>query len=86
MTMSSPNESSPTEVEGLTYEQALSELEGIAAALESGDHALDAALALYERGQALARHCARLLDQAELKIKSLSGEDWVDLDRAENKE
>ena len=65
-------------VEGLTYEQALAELESIVAALESGDHALDAALALYERGQALARHCSQLLDQAELKIQSLSGEDLVD--------
>ena len=84
--MSSPNESSTNEIEGLTYEQALTELESIVAALETGDHALEAALAQYERGQALAHYCARLLDQAELKIKSLSGEIWVDLDRAENKE
>jgi exodeoxyribonuclease VII small subunit len=84
--MSSPDDLSATEVESLTYEQALSELEGIVTALESGDHTLEAALAQYERGQVLARHCARLLDQAELKIKSLSGEVWVDLDRAENKE
>jgi exodeoxyribonuclease VII small subunit len=65
-------------VEELTYEQALAELEGIVAALESGDHALEAALAFYERGQALARYCARLLDQAELKIQSLSGDELVD--------
>jgi len=68
-------------VEGLTYEQALAELESIVAALESGDHSLDAAMALYERGQALARHCAQLLDQAELKIQSLSGEDLVDFNQ-----
>ena len=70
--------SSGEPVEGLTYEQAMTELESIVAALESGDHALDAALALYERGQALAHHCTRLLDQAELKVQSLSGEDLVD--------
>jgi exodeoxyribonuclease VII small subunit len=62
-------------VEDLTYEQALSELESIVAALESGDHALESALAFYERGQALARYCARTLEQAELKIQSLSGDD-----------
>jgi exodeoxyribonuclease VII small subunit len=84
--MSSPNDSTTASVAGLTYEQALTELEGIVAALESGDHALEAGLELYERGQALVRYCARLLDQAELKIKSLSGEEWVDLDRAENNE
>jgi exodeoxyribonuclease VII small subunit len=69
-------------VEELTYEQAMAELENIVAALESGDHALDAALALYERGQALARHCTRLLDQAELKVQSLSGENLVDLNQS----
>ncbi len=70
---------SATPVEELNYEQALAELENIVAALESGDHALEAALAFYERGQVLARYCARLLDQAELKIQSLSGDELVDV-------
>ena len=80
-TAASPDPSAREPVEGLTYEQALAELESIVAALESGDHSLDAAMALYERGQALARHCAQLLDQAELKIQSLSGEDLVDFNQ-----
>ncbi len=80
MTTSSSMEGpSTTPVEELTYEQALAELEGIVAALESGDHALESALAFYERGQALARYCARLLEQAELKIQSLSGDELVDV-------
>jgi exodeoxyribonuclease VII small subunit len=74
-----PPESSNGPLEDLSYEQAIAELESVVAALETGDHPLDAALALYERGQALARHCARLLDQAELKIQSLSGDDLVDI-------
>jgi exodeoxyribonuclease VII small subunit len=72
---SSIEQPSMTPLEELTYEQALAELESIVAALESGDHALESALALYERGQALARYCARLLEQAELKIQSLSGDE-----------
>jgi exodeoxyribonuclease VII small subunit len=68
-----------TPVEELTYEQALTELETIVAALESGDHALESALAFYERGQALARYCARLLEQAELKVQSLSGDELADV-------
>jgi len=80
-TAASPEPSASEPVEGLTYEQGLAELESIVAALESGDHSLDAAMALYERGQALARHCAQLLDQAELKIQSLSGEDLVDFNQ-----
>lgn len=70
--------SNQTPLDELTYEQAFSELEEIVAALETDEHSLDEALALYERGQALARYCAGLLDQAELKVKQLSGEELVD--------
>ena len=65
-------------LEGALYEQALGELERIVAALESEERPLEEALALYERGQALARYCAGLLDKAELKVQQLSGEDLVD--------
>ncbi len=57
--------------EQLTYEQAFAELEEIVAALESDQHTLDEVLHLFERGQALAKHCAALLEQAELKISQL---------------
>ena len=78
-TSSSMEGTSTTSVDELTYEQALAELEGIVAALESGDHVLESALAFYERGQVLARYCSRLLEQAELKIQSLSGDELVDV-------
>ncbi len=58
----------------LTYEEAFAELEGIVLALESGDQPLEAALALFERGQGLTRHCSQLLDEAALKVNKLSGE------------
>jgi len=70
-------------VEQLTYEQAFAELEEIVAELESGEHSLDTALAVYERGQALARRCTALLDQAELRIQQLSGDSLVDFVPAE---
>ncbi len=70
--------SSSTPIEQLSYEQALAELEDIVAALESEEHSLEQALALFERGQALARYCASLLDRADLKVQQLSGEDLVD--------
>ncbi len=65
-------------VEALSYEQALKQLEEIVTALESGEHPLENAVALFERGQALARHCASLLDQAELKVRQISGEQIID--------
>lgn len=62
----------------LTYEQALAELEEIVTILESEERPLETALAFYERGQALARYCAGLLDQAELKVQQISGEELTD--------
>ena len=63
-----------TPVGELAYEKALEEFETIVAALESGEHPLDEALALFERGQALYQRCTELLDQAELKVKQLTEE------------
>ena len=56
----------------LAFEQAFAQLEEIVARLESAELSLDESLALFERGQTLAAHCARLLDAAELKVKQLS--------------
>lgn len=72
-----------TPLDQLSYEQALAELEEIVAILEAEERPLDTALALFERGQALARYCAGLLDQAELKVKQISGEDLTDFDLEE---
>jgi len=66
-------------VEELSYEQALAELESIVASLESDKLPLDESMALYERGQALTKHCVELLDKAELRVKQLSGDSLVDI-------
>ena len=68
------NNLSEIPVEQLSYEDALSELERIVAALESDQQALEDALNLFERGQTIARHCAQLLDKAELRVRRLSGD------------
>jgi exodeoxyribonuclease VII small subunit len=53
------------------YEKAYAELQEIVTKLESGEIPLEEALALYERGQALAKTCASLLDKAELRIREI---------------
>ncbi len=58
-------------IDGLTFEQAFAELEEAVRMLERGDLALEESLALYERGQELAAYCAKLLDEAELKITQI---------------
>lgn len=62
----------PTPVESLGYEQAYQELEQVVSALEAGQTSLEDALGLFERGQALAKRCAALLDTAELRVRRLS--------------
>ena len=63
----------PKSSDELSYEDAFAALESVVEALESEQRPLDEAIALYERGQALSKHCAALLEKAELKVRQLSG-------------
>ena len=74
------NHPDQTFIKELTYEQALAQLEEIVDSLESGERPLEQILDLFERGQALTRHCSTLLDQAEIKVKQLSNENLVDFE------
>jgi exodeoxyribonuclease VII small subunit len=67
---------STTPVDELAYEAAFAELETLVNALESEQPPLEAAMALFERGQALSQRCAALLDGAELKVRQLTGQDF----------
>jgi exodeoxyribonuclease VII small subunit len=55
----------------LTFEQALQRLETVVRELETGDLSLDAALALFQEGVALARQCGGQLNEAEARIEKL---------------
>jgi exodeoxyribonuclease VII small subunit len=58
-------------IAGLTFDAALEELQATVAQLEAGGQPLEEAIVLYERGVALHEHCARLLTDAELRVKRL---------------
>jgi exodeoxyribonuclease VII small subunit len=60
-----------TDVDVLTFDQALAELQTVVAKLESGGSPLEESIALYERGVALHERCARLLGDAELRVQRL---------------
>lgn len=66
------------DIEELSYEQALEELETIVASLEGNKLSLEETMALFERGKILTQHCIDLLDNAELRVKKLSGDTLVD--------
>ena len=55
------------------FESAQRELEQIVQRLESGETALDEAIALWERGEELYRLCRGKLDSAQGKIEELAG-------------
>lgn len=61
----------------LPFEAALERLEELVERLESGDLALEDALAAFEEGVALSRRCARQLDVAERRIEVLLEEGGV---------
>lgn len=61
-----------SKIEKLTFEQAFEELEETVGKLEAGGLTLEESLALFERGQALAAHCGKQLDEAELKIEQIT--------------
>jgi exodeoxyribonuclease VII small subunit len=56
----------------LSFEDALKELESVVARLESGDAALDEAIALYTRGDALRGHCEKRLKDAQARIEKIT--------------
>lgn len=60
------------ENDALQFEQALEELEQIVERLETGDLTLEESLALFERGQELARLCSRRLETATLRVEQLT--------------
>jgi exodeoxyribonuclease VII small subunit len=64
-------------IEELTYEEALAELEEIVSALEGEQNQLEQAINLFERGQALAARCGVLLEAAELKVKQVAGDEII---------
>jgi len=61
-------------IKGLTYEAAIAELETIVTELETGEKPLEGSIQLFERGQALIKHCTEMLEKAELKVQTLTGE------------
>ena len=72
-----------SKIETLTFEQAFAELEENVRKLEAGGLTLDEGMALFERGQALAAHCNKQLDEAELRIKQITPEGEVAFDKGE---
>ncbi len=60
-----------SDVETMSYEQARSELIQTVERLEAGGAGLEESLALWERGEALARRCEAWLDGARNRLEEV---------------
>ncbi len=59
-------------ITALPFEKALAELEEIVKRLERGDVPLEDSIAIYERGEALKKHCEALLAKATARIEKIT--------------
>lgn len=59
------------DIQKLSYEQALKDLEKVITDLETGTLALEEMIAQFEVGKELLTHCQNLLDQAELRVREV---------------
>lgn len=58
----------PPDIAGLSFEEALAELDRIVRQLETGGTKLDDAINAYERGALLKSHCETKLREAQAKV------------------
>jgi exodeoxyribonuclease VII small subunit len=61
-----------SEIDDMSFEEAIKELEKVVGQLERGDVALDDSIALYERGAKLKARCEAKLKEAEEKVAKIT--------------
>ena len=70
---------SNTELEKLTFEEAMQELEKLVDSLDKGDVSLDEAIAAYDRGSQLKDYCQKKLHDAKMKVETIQSSDNIDI-------
>jgi exodeoxyribonuclease VII small subunit len=66
------NNNNTTDIQRLSFERAIEELETIVKRLEEGKVPLEESVTIYERGEALKRRCEELLKQAEARVEKIT--------------
>ena len=67
--------SDDTPIAKMSFEEAMRELEAVVSKLDRGDVALEESIALYERGDALKKHCEKKLKAAQEKVDRIVVQD-----------
>ncbi|RCL02903.1 MAG: exodeoxyribonuclease VII small subunit [Candidatus Tokpelaia sp. JSC161] len=65
------NTKTESNITSMSFEEALAQLENIVDRLERGDTLLEESIRIYERGEALKKHCEKLLQKAESKVEKI---------------
>jgi exodeoxyribonuclease VII small subunit len=55
----------------LSFEEALGKLEAIVQKLEASSLPLEESVAQFEQGLKLSKHCSKVLEEAELRVKNV---------------
>ncbi|MFP8875979.1 MAG: exodeoxyribonuclease VII small subunit, partial [Myxococcota bacterium] len=63
------------------FEESLARLEAVVARLETGELELEQALAAFEEGVHLTRHCSEQLERSERRIEELVEQGGASLER-----
>ena len=66
------------ELEKLTFEEAMKELEKLVDSLDKGDVSLDDAITAYDRGSQLKDYCQKKLHEAKMKVETIQLADNVE--------
>lgn len=59
------------EIEALSFEQALEQLEAIIHNIETGKETLETSITAYNNGMLLKNHCEKKLKEAQLKVDKI---------------
>ena len=66
------------DIEKMSFEKAMEELEGIVSELENGSIELEESIEKYQRGIQLKKHCDKKLKEANMKV------DQIEIDKDGN--
>ncbi|MFZ6731580.1 exodeoxyribonuclease VII small subunit [Undibacterium sp. Ji42W] len=68
---STANLAVPAHLEGLSFEDAMAELNKLVNSMEAGELSLEVSVSAYQRGSELVKYCAAQLEKVEQQVKVL---------------
>ena len=69
---------SNNDIDKLTFEKAMKELEELVDSLDKGNVSLDEAIAAYDRGSQLKDYCQKKLHDAKMKVETIQASENID--------